>query len=499
MAIRYAVANGNWSSASTWDGGTLPTSADDVFANNFTVVIDQDITVLSLRNAANTSPSITVGGQFQINSGNITVTITVTPLASYFRQLTTNNSPLLLHNNSTGTTTIYCNWNIQSNPGDIMFFRATGSGTINWIGNIVGTVTGQDAAPIRLNSALTFNFIGNLTQQRNAAWSSVASCIAAGINGVTINVTGDLTCSSSSPNSSYCINSLGFATTINVTGNVYNNSIDANTITGGIQGTGNSVITINGNVRGGALPNLNFAVNNTATSTLTINGIIFGGNGSALGFGCAAVDLRGNSTAYLSGPFVYGNYGCTPYNISRVILLNNTSNYTEYASNSTNGALFPSAAPTRFTMYSPNTLADSPIPANVRQGVTYALSSQTGTLIVPSPSNVRKDIPTDNTVGTADLSAADMWNYLTSNITTANTIGKLIKDNLDAQVSTRLASSSYVAPNNSDITAIKAVTDTLTDVATETTALAIKTRTDLIPDNPASNDSVGAIVASYNV
>jgi hypothetical protein len=40
MANVYAVANGNWSAGATWNTGSVPTSADDVFANNFTVNVD---------------------------------------------------------------------------------------------------------------------------------------------------------------------------------------------------------------------------------------------------------------------------------------------------------------------------------------------------------------------------------------------------------------------------------------------------------------------------
>ena len=66
MANRYAVATGNWSNTATWDGGTLPQSGDDVRPNGFTVTIDQDITVTSLRNDAS-SPAAG-GGAFVITS-----------------------------------------------------------------------------------------------------------------------------------------------------------------------------------------------------------------------------------------------------------------------------------------------------------------------------------------------------------------------------------------------------------------------------------------------
>jgi hypothetical protein len=53
MALRYAVATGNWSNTATWNGGTLPGVGDDVHANGFTVTIDQDINVNSISNKVN--------------------------------------------------------------------------------------------------------------------------------------------------------------------------------------------------------------------------------------------------------------------------------------------------------------------------------------------------------------------------------------------------------------------------------------------------------------
>jgi len=52
MPTRFAIANGNWSNTAIWDSNSLPTSADDVHANGFTVNIDQNINVLTLRNTA---------------------------------------------------------------------------------------------------------------------------------------------------------------------------------------------------------------------------------------------------------------------------------------------------------------------------------------------------------------------------------------------------------------------------------------------------------------
>jgi hypothetical protein len=75
MAIVYAVATGNWSNTAIWNTGSLPTSADDVYSNTFTVTINQNITVKSLDNRATTGVtaggSFTMGGSFNIVADTI--------------------------------------------------------------------------------------------------------------------------------------------------------------------------------------------------------------------------------------------------------------------------------------------------------------------------------------------------------------------------------------------------------------------------------------------
>jgi hypothetical protein len=50
MALKVAVASGNWSNPATWNGGILPRTDDIVASNTYTVTIDQNITVVQLTN-----------------------------------------------------------------------------------------------------------------------------------------------------------------------------------------------------------------------------------------------------------------------------------------------------------------------------------------------------------------------------------------------------------------------------------------------------------------
>ena len=79
MAQVYANANGNWSTVANWYSagspyGQLPQAGDTVYANNKTVTIDQDVTVVSINTLAGTTA--VAGGQFTISTAH-TITANV--------------------------------------------------------------------------------------------------------------------------------------------------------------------------------------------------------------------------------------------------------------------------------------------------------------------------------------------------------------------------------------------------------------------------------------
>jgi hypothetical protein len=127
MADRWAITNGNWSSTSTWNGGTLPAFDDDVFADNRTVTIDQDIVVLSLRTTQRTGG--TAGGSFIVND-NVRV------VASFILPGTTT---CVTFNTPGGYCSIVSNVSGSSSTASTRGVINNSSGTISLIGDLFGS------------------------------------------------------------------------------------------------------------------------------------------------------------------------------------------------------------------------------------------------------------------------------------------------------------------------------------------------------------------------
>jgi len=404
MALRYAVATGNWSNTATWDGGTLPTAADDVFSNNFTVTIDGTFTVLSIRNTSNASPVIAAGGQFRYaNGGNLTCTAAqaifagsttsvlemtlASPNTAIFNgsvlTLTNTNNYNAIKLSGTGTLTCTGNYTVDNGSATKQIIYVTAAGTLNVIGNLSSTIASQ-AAPantLRIDAIATVNVTGNINSSGGILNTTSSAVIFCNSNS-TLNITGDI---------------IGAANA-------------------GIYTIG-STINIIGNITGGTLVPTLF--NNTSASTISITGIAT--SSSTQPAILTSVAYAGNAATgtlvKVSGNPVNAN-GLMAIIAPRVTIDTNTSSW-----------LFQISTGGNRTLYAAGVALGNPATNNVRFGTTYGASSElTGTLRVPSAANVLSGVLVDATTGTLLMTPADFWNYLISSGFTANSIGDRLQN-----------------------------------------------------------------------
>jgi hypothetical protein len=386
MALKYPLANGVWSTAANWNGGTVPVPGDDVRANGFTVTIDVDINVLQI-STAQLLPAA-AGGSFVVSTNrNITSNIiagTTTCLSS-----TVGNIVTIIGNIFASTTNIGVSFtnagsilNVTGNANGSSAIGLLSSGTVNFVGNssnLIGTGSGVLTGGININSGGVLNFTGNATSLGRFAFGIVCN------GSSTLN--GTITGGNNTDSAGVRLNT-GIHT------------VNSDCFGGTLSGCHgliivNSTATVNGNCTGGGTAGSN-AVQIT-NSTATFNGNIFGST-SSTSFGLQVVDTASN---VVISTMTFSTNGGTPVN-GFVKFKNTAPTITVRKQNNTNQ-----------TLVDPST-TDIPVIGDVRDGVSYASGSLTGTLKVPSPLNVALGVPTDNTVGSAVITVGDMGTLLAS-------------------------------------------------------------------------------------
>ena len=341
--------------------------------------------------------------------------LTVTP-ATYTYTLVHNGTGTL---NITGT--LYASFTC-SNRGCLTF---TGSGILNVTGNILAGFC--NATNVDVSGTGTMNVVGYVEGGSNVTALNIGG-------NARVNITGNV---GGGSNSGRGVTISGANTVTTITGNLVLGGASGPALY--INAAGN--ITVTGSV-GDNLHTGTFSLVNTnsAGCYLKIIGTIYAGNGvphvSSLGTG--AINI-------FTGPFISSPTGIQPFYVARMHYQRTMGSYYEFRDNSTNGALPPAVSAPATRLVSPDTVTDSPIPANVRQGTSYAAGSQTGTMIVPSPSNVANNVPVDNTVGTAVLDPNAIWAVPLTSINTLNSIGRRVKnaatvETTGAQIQTTLNS-----------------------------------------------------------
>jgi hypothetical protein len=414
MANVYAIKTGNWSDPTVWNTGALPTSADDVFSNNFTVTIDQNVNVLSIRNTAQ-SPAV-AGGGFVISSST-----TVTCTGSVGMQ----SSPATLVTVSAAAgNTVSINSNIyaSSTTNSITTIVKTGACSLNITGEFY-TVGGGNRDCLNISATGTVTVVGNL----RASWSNCTSIrIPAAGAGCVLNVVGDLNPSKALNNAqNEQVIVVSAVCTINITGNIYG-------------GWGNSVslsigaaasVYVTGNVYGGvntSAGNGN-AISSASAGLINVIGIVSAQHTASYET-AAVVSTSASAINLLSGPFVSGPYGTAPFLCVRMHLIPNAASYFEFRDETTNGAVSPGAIAPVARLVQPGYAVDAPTPNNVRAGTVYASGTLTGTCQIPAAAAVAFGVAVDNTTGTAVMSPSDVWNIPVSSLTTFNSIGARVKN-----------------------------------------------------------------------
>lgn len=417
MPDKWPLANGNWSNAANWNGGTKPVAGDDVFADGRTVTIDEDITVASIRNTQRSGG--TANGSFTLTTSRI---INANIIAG------NGNSQSCVYVNTTGIS-LTVNGNITAGSNsDAHGINIDNLATLNVNGNIFGGTGGTRPVGVFVVRQTNVNVVGNVT----AGSSSNAHAIQAnGNNTITITVTGAVT--GGSGGSATGIRNEGNVTII-VNGNV-NGGSGASGI--GINNVTTGLVTVNGNVTGGAGSN-SFGVNNGATGTVLVTGDATGGSGStAYGanntstglirvYGSAIGNDHGLGYSTNNGtPGVFGfgtNIGVTQATTTVRGIRYGAKGQSPTAglvqldiTNLANSSARFRTEPNSFTEYTfgpPENIGGQPTPSDVRLGVIYNFGNRTGTCAVPPANSTAFGVPVDNTIGTAVITEAGLTTLL---------------------------------------------------------------------------------------
>lgn len=381
--------------------GILPnTTAYLYYRINITAVTSgtvANIYQFEMTESTATTYGATTGGSFTVPS-SLSGTRNIVQTGEGIKS---NNAATVITTANTGANTV--NFNVSG--GGYIFNQAwlsasatsakgisiNGNGIINFNSNIWGTTAAGfnngDSGQIYINSGANVTINGNVYSPLGTTGqiNNQIRLVATNSNSATLNINGDIIAGSASY-FNYCIASESLAT-INLTGNLTSNLGYCFYSTTGttVNLTGTATVT-NAN----SSPAIFMIPGSAAiTSLLTING---------------SITNKNNVNAILAAKIRFSSTS-TPYWIYQ-----------------TNGASDMTLS------YGTPVTGAYPVEADVRFGTTYAASpTRTGTLRVPLPQYVSQGVLTDNTVGTAYINAADVWNVLSSSITTAGSIGERLK------------------------------------------------------------------------
>lgn len=337
------------------------------------------------------------------------------------------------------------------------------------LNNVTLRCTGAGAAvrsaSVLVGTNVTISTLGLAVSDGTATLSGAFAPTSSTGGGITI-TGGAVTFNGNiAPTGSYGIVFSSGTASLTVNGNVSGGTTGA-TNSGIIVSGGNPTIVVNGNVTGGFgtanLANTGITVN--SISTVTINGNVTGSAGAAGIYSSVggAITVNGTATGGANYPGVLnastgtvtvtrakGNaFGSGATGVTAQVGVSNASTgvctvqeieFGPLGQSPTSGVItFPNATTNKAIVYKGGgmfkTLVDAnaagltPADSDVRSGTTYNLGSSTGTCVIPAANTVVAGTPVDNTIGTATLTPATLWDELLSNPRVAGSLGERFKN-----------------------------------------------------------------------
>ena len=406
MPIRFAQANGLWSSVATWNGGTtVPTASDQVFANNRTIIVDVSPTVEFVSNQA--TGSAVIGGTFILTNG---ITFTATDPTMGFRPYQFATSASLLQISQSNSATIIGSLvNPNTGFGNSLIgvtVDVSGSASLTITGSVSGNKAGQSGIGIRHQSTGTLRILGNLLAGPGGSNENNNHGVLATNTGTTI-IQGNVSTYAVGGGATHRAIAIAAAHNLFITGSVYADPASAILNT-----TGNGNIYISGSVERRGTDTA-AAITKTTAGTIEVIGPVIG-NGIILSTSTTA-------TNRFTGPLIKTTYNNVPAFVGpRIQFIAGSTPYVTLQTDTFNQLL---------TFYDTSYTSSVPDQPNVRSGSLYGGSNQfSGSMVVPATSSVRYGVPVDNTTGSAIVTPATIFDSLLTSLTASNSIGERLKN-----------------------------------------------------------------------
>jgi hypothetical protein len=338
------------------------------------------------------------GGSFNFNTAGVTVSavgigqavsniFTITNTTGTATLSVANNigaaaSQTTLTHSGAGNFTFTCpNFIVNNTAGTSRIVSKSSAGLITMNGNLVmGTGTNSGSVNIVLDSTNGNTIInGNVTGFQGTAGGGATSLITVRQTAGNLTINGNITPTNIAGISTVYNTILFQGTTLTLNGIVNGNNTSSVISTG--------TVNVNGTINGA------LSIYANATITINITGDTYSGLAPAVNcsaFPSSIVNLTGN---------MYNNLGRMAIWCPNIFISNSATTLWRM---DTGGGNY------KF-LYSADSTPNLPATTNVRNGVTFGPAlSLTGTMVVPSASDVRENVPVDNTLGTGELTSADI-------------------------------------------------------------------------------------------